>query len=454
MADVVSQFLEAVEAFGGVFDQLSLRCVTVKNEDKWVSVYTGLILSNSADSKTLETKIVAGSQLIALSVSYPTKAFEALIKEIESGNVSVACDTESYQIFMTRAVAGLKPQNTNGPRFQFQNVWRPPRQFSGNEEAFQPTIFLQAMGDNFCDVLSNDDNERISKSLRAGQPAYDGLEGLCKFFGCRYLPNISTQASVEVKAILPFKTAVREDQLFVECPSAFAPKISARCFLSGHESVRVSYSQYLPVSDRKDWVSIPFAIEWPTNVAQAEADVLYDGQELERVTVRHWASGANWRVLADGYFDPGSKLLKEALNGGSQNVKDEKRSEAFEQAIVRLLNLGGIAATWHGALRVSGKPDLAAYCEVPGRRIVLVGECTLEKPNAKLSSLRARLGSLLERVGNSAELLAVVFTACDPVPSDYSDAAQANITLVGRNELGWLVGLVERNAGAAEIINK
>jgi hypothetical protein len=198
----------------------------------------------------------------------------------------------------------------------------------------------------------------------------------------------------------------------------------------------------------------PFPIDWPANASQAEADVLYDGQEVERITVHHWASGANWRVLVDGYFDSDSKLLKEALRGGSQNLKDEKRSEAFEQGIARLLNLAGIATTWHGALRRSSKPDLAGYCEIPGRRIALVGECTLEKPNTKLSSLRARISALLERIGNSAELLPVVFTACDPVPADYSDAAQANIVLLGRNEIGWLITLVERNAGASEIIKQ
>src|SRR5579871_2091616 len=130
--DGVSQFREIIESFGEVLDQLCLKCVAVKNEGKWISIYTVLILNSSEDSKISQARIVAGSELIALSVSYPRTALEALMKEIESGNVSVNAGTETYQIFLTRSSAGLKTQNISGPQWQGQNIWRPQRQYSPN----------------------------------------------------------------------------------------------------------------------------------------------------------------------------------------------------------------------------------------------------------------------------------------------------------------------------------
>jgi hypothetical protein len=48
----------------------------------------------------------------------------------------------------------------------------------------------------------------------------------------------------------------------------------------------------------------------------------------------------------------------------------------------------------------------------------------------------------------------VVFTACDPAQSDYRDAAKEGIALVGRNEIGYILELVERNAGVSEVIKQ
>lgn len=453
--NATSQFMETVNIFGKIFDHLSLVCTAIKIKEKWVSIYTCLMLSSSEDARIEPTTVKAGLELIAFSMPYPREAFETIFKEIQSGSLSVNVGSDSYQLFLNRAAASLKTQDSGGSRLHFSNVWRPQRQFSPNQDTFQPTVVLQTSGDRFYELFSYDDNERISRALRAHRPPYNGLIGLLRFLGCRNLPNSSSdEGLIEVKAILPFRTTIQEDQVFVDCPISLAPEVSVLFFFSGHESTTVTYSERFPISTGANWASVPFRIDWPSNASQAEAHVLYNDQEVEVITVRHWASGANWRVTVDSYFDPESKLLKEALRGENQSLKENQRSELFEQAVVRLLSLGGIAATWHGAIRLSGKPDLAAYCEVHGRRIVLIGECTLENPNAKLSSLRSRMDALLELVGNSAELLPVVFTACDPVPSDYSDAAKANIALAGRKEIGWILSLVEKNAGVSAIIKQ
>jgi hypothetical protein len=149
--------------------------------------------------------------------------------------------------------------------------------------------------------------------------------------------------------------------------------------------------------------------------------------------------------MVDNDFDPGAKLLSEAL-------KAPKKSEVFEQAVVRLLTLGGISATWYGESRESRKPDLAVYYQDVNRRIVVLGECTLDKPQVKVASLKSRADKLRELLGNAASVLPVVFTSCDPVEDDYAHAAKAGIALLGCNELAGIFELVKNHARPVEII--
>jgi hypothetical protein len=239
----------------------------------------------------------------------------------------------------------------------FSSVWRPSREYAPDPEAYRSSMVLQTLGDRFYELLSQDDNERISKVLRGLKRPYNGLDGLLQFVGTRHRPNSSSdQALIEIKAVFPFKVTTLEDQVFVDCPKSLAPKLSMVFFFSGHESIAVRYSKSSSISGRPNCVSVPFHIEWPSNVSQAQAHVLYGKKEVETVVVRHWASGANWRIAVDSYFDPGTQPLKEALSGDSQRFKGEKRSEVFELAIVRLLTLAGMAVTWHGDIRQSGRP--------------------------------------------------------------------------------------------------
>ncbi len=239
--------------------------------------------------------------------------------------------------------------------------------------------------------------------------------------------------------------------MVIECPHALAPGLSLLCFFSSHESVTLPYSEQLKSPAHLNRTTIQFLIPWPAAASKADAHIRFKGAEVERISIRHWATGANWRLTVDSHFDPGSRLLKRALRDNS-DLKGEKRSEAFEQAIVRLLNLGNIPAIWHGALRQSGKPDLAAFCEIPGRRIALIGECTLEKPSAKLSTLRTRIIKFREQISDSTEIIPVVFTACEPIELDYSEASKAGVALIGAKEIARIESLIESNRGAAEII--
>jgi hypothetical protein len=454
--NAVLQFKKIINSFSKVFNHLSLSCVAIKNEKKWVSMFTSLMLANSDDARVFAPQTIkVKSELVALFVTYPLNAFDALFDEMQSGSLSLKIGAKTERIYLNRVAAGLTSHSVSLAKLNFSHVWRPLRQYALAPEEYRPSIVLQTLGDRFYELLSQDDIGRISELLRKHKPPYNGLDGLLRFAETRHRPNSSSdQALVEIKAVLPFKIIAQEDQVFVECPKSVAPKLSILIFFSGHESKAARYSKQLPIAEASNCALVPFQIDWPSHVSQAEVHVLYDKNEIETVTIRHWASAANWRLAVDSYFDPETELLKEALSGDGQRLKSQNRSEAFEQAIVRLLTLGGVAVTWHGAIRQSGRPDLAGYCEIPGRRIALIGECTLEKPSAKLDALKSRLGAVRLLAGDSVEILPVVFTACDPIQVDYRSAAKEGIALVGKNEVAWLLELIERNAKLPEIIKQ
>lgn len=451
----IFQFKDQIRPFRNAFDQLCLTCAAIRIEGKWVSIYTCVAFSNSTDAGLFKSRTVtAGPEFVALFNSYPTDIFESLLQEVESGTLAITVEGEQFQVFLNRAAAGLNTQLTRTPSLQFCGVWRQRREWSEDQLTYRPRIQTLANGDRFYELLSVEDNQRISRQLRAQMPAYNGLDGLLRSMGSSSRPDAgSNEAVTVVEAILPFRTTVEEEHVIVQCPESLVSHLSVLFFFSPHESNNVQYAEASKITSGSNAI-VKFPIPWPAAASDAEAHVRYDSEEVERISVRHWATGANWRVRLDQYFDPGSKLLKAALTDLARNSKEGKRSEAFEQAIVRLLNLGGIAAIWHGALRHSGKPDLAAYCGIPGRRIALLGECTLENPAAKLSTLKSRLSEARGLMADSADVLAVVFTACEPVESDYAEAAKAGIALLGRNEIANVQQLVERNAGAEAIIKQ
>lgn len=122
-----------------------------------------------------------------------------------------------------------------------------------------------------------------------------------------------------------------DDSLRVECPESIAPKVSVTYFFSNSSAASEPYSMHEPISGRAGYCSVPFKIPWPGDALQADAYIRYGEEEVEKFTVRNWAGAPNWRIAVDHFFDPELKFLRRTL-------KTNTESEAFEHAIVRLLN--------------------------------------------------------------------------------------------------------------------
>jgi hypothetical protein len=446
----LQEFNDLIRPFNDIFDQLSITCIAVRTKDKWVSLFTRLALNNSADAgSTQEQVIEIGSNFLALFIRSSPKALGAMLEELTTKNsLSFATGEKTFQVFVNLIAAGLVSQMMARPEPSFHGIVRPMREYAEDKLHYRPCIEIHSIGDRVCELISSDDIERVSKQLRAHKYPYSGLDALLKAMGRRINTSSLDQSILEVAAVLPFNIRFTEEILWVECPESIARKASITYFFSNSSSSMASelYSVHEAITGRQGCCSISFKVPWPVDALQADAYIRYAGEEVEKFTIRNWAGASNWRVAVDHFFDPTLNFLR-------QTLKTAKESAMFEHAIVRLLNLGGLTTIWHGTSRQKGRPDLVAYYEGPTRRVVLLGECTLDKPEAKFSPLTSRANELRKLV-DQVEVLPVVFTACDPVQPDYEKAANSAIALYGAAEIAELLDLVENYAGAQAILKE
>jgi hypothetical protein len=110
-------------------------------------------------------------------------------------------------------------------------------------------------------------------------------------------------------------------------------------------------------------------------------------------------------------------------------------NQDFEKAATRLLTLLGIPAINYSSAD-DRRPDIGAILIRSDKKpLVLLAECTRERPIEKFSALRERASELSELLQNQADILSWVFAQCDPVAGDYESASEHGLALVGRREL-------------------
>lgn len=107
--------------------------------------------------------------------------------------------------------------------------------------------------------------------------------------------------------------------------------------------------------------------------------------------------------------------------------------------MVRLLNVLGIPAIWYGKIVDSDRADAAAVIQAGDSTVLLLIECTREKPREKFSALSTRADQVRRSLQIKAEVLPVVFTAAGVVESDITQAGEHDIGLDRRKRIGAVV---------------
>jgi hypothetical protein len=110
-------------------------------------------------------------------------------------------------------------------------------------------------------------------------------------------------------------------------------------------------------------------------------------------------------------------------------------------AVVRLLNILGIPAIWYGKT-VEDRADAVAIIQSDTSTVLLLIECTREKPSAKFSTLAERANHLRRSLQIKAEVLPIVFTAARVVESEIRAAVEYGVGLIGADEIEHLIKLI------------
>ena len=116
----------------------------------------------------------------------------------------------------------------------------------------------------------------------------------------------------------------------------------------------------------------------------------------------------------------------------------EEEQTELELAVTRLLTELQIPATWYGDRQFQDRPDLAACLELKNEWVVLLGECTVQKPSVKFTSLLTRSRELESALQGEVRIIPAVFTSSTLSSADRGQAREDGIALVGADELAVL----------------
>jgi hypothetical protein len=290
--------------------------------------------------------------------------------------------------------------------------------------------------------------EKASERLRQ-ETHMDGVEVFAKQLTPSLKLNNLLIPELQIIAPLPFDLIdTRKGGVRVTVPvTARARVVSLRTFFypESQEPAEklVGPSEY---PDGCDSFEFEWNPEWPEAATHATVHLFWGGLSIDTLSIRRWSASASIFGVVDEYFDPEHKRLRLALE-----YNDKRPAEEFELGVVRLLNLLRIPTIWYGKTVVD-RADAVGFAESDQSTLLLLIECTREKPSEKFSPLAQRAAHLKKSLPVRTEVLPVVFTAAQVVESEVTTAAEYGLGLVGTDQMQRLLELIGTPNTTAETV--
>jgi hypothetical protein len=433
-------FLTTIEPFMPVWQKLRLSGVAVRKNEKWISLSTRLALSHEYPEP--EFVIRPTDDFIGFAKDVLLGGLHDLLDSICSNGVySLQVEDRICEIFLSLAHARSDPRPNN-------IISGPPYSTIGqiHERCLEIGDSCYRLANSNVEhqyqIVDYDELSRISSKLRLHTPAFNGIPELLVALKAPFEKN-NNQTSIEVVAPLPFSIKCSGTEVTVSAPYGCAKQLRVIGFFdTGQATVELT-----AVTEH---VSAPFAevagaIPWPKDAHSGKLFLYFNNDEVGSVVVHRWSGTTNWRVQVQGYFDPGAAILKKGLQARKQQTQ-------FELATVRLLDELQIPAPWYGDHQYQDRSDLAACLELGKQRIVILGECTVQKPSDKFTLLLTRKKELENLLQGEIRVLPVVFTSTTLSSADKHQAREDGISLVGADEITTLVKGVEQGWGQHNVV--
>jgi hypothetical protein len=430
---LMEQFLERISAIRFAWTTFRLAVVAVKIRDSWFALHTKVTLPTGVGA--LHTEDVRAPGFLAIERPYPMERLEDVLEMIRSCvlplpgediiHLSVGTDSEPY-------VGYAHPHSM-----------RISHASKGGSELDLGDSFVQVLVDfdDQAQVVGLPQLEAISSRLRV-ETDFEDVNAVLRAYGMDHDVYGGARNRLELCAVVPLALSRSGDGILVSASSPVMERLRARAFFGGR-GTDIVINQ---TSKGGDTSETHIAIPWPPEKREGNVRLFLEGMEVGSVAVRRWLGTKNWRVVLHDYFDPGWQLLNSAL-------LERGDTDEFECAVVKLLSLLQVPTMWYGKGSVHGRNDLASVVEWEGRPLVVLGECTGQKPSAKFTPLLQRKAELEHVLQGEVAVLPAVFTSGEVALADVRQAKNDEIALVGSDELRRLVLLLDEGTPAADAIS-
>ncbi|MBZ5647468.1 MAG: hypothetical protein LAN37_09625 [Acidobacteriia bacterium] len=448
-SELLGAFSRQIRKYRDLWPQFSITVAAIRSDTRWINLCTRMQLHEQA--------IGLGSSLhldkfLLYTKSLPSTELDQYLSTIIQNQIVPVRHEACAEVFLVependRAVTVL-PGNT----FGWGSVMREHAGIAAARYGVNREVVSVCGSSSRARMYNYIDSEllrQIESALRLiGYQSFGDL--FATFFpGIRF--DTTQDTAVQIVAPLPFGLEYTDDgNLLIYVPDEI-PDDDLQLAL-GFPQTKAWHS-FLTLAEAKPGRQRPgvrqVRIEWQPRSTIADATLLYFSEKVAEARLQRWTAAATLRSKVGTFFDPDHKRLNKGL------FRPEGRGGTdFEIAVGRLFHLLGLPVAWYGQGTDTRRPDLAGLLEQDkaSKPLVIIVECTREKPLDKLSPLRERARELHEYLENEVDIFPIVATPADPVPSDYEAAAEHGIALVGREQLRVLVSQLSQEAGPKEVL--
>jgi hypothetical protein len=450
--DYLADLIQKIAPYEGLWESVRISGLAIHARGCWISLSVRILLSEQPPEQWSIS--VPDQDFLYFAGSHPFAVFgqiaeEALVSGYLALQASGAPPGTPARIFLTRKQSG--PAQDTAPPPSWSQVAFQERETCKQFYGISRSCFaLTAQGDRLIDLLAYETRRRIDGKLRLGNPGFDGISDLALKLSAPGLDPDSGNSVFEIIARLPFDLECLEaGKLVLKAPSTTPDGALAVRFFFEPKQVPIPPAYVLRRENAETCEPAALVwrpdVPWPSGSRRAKARLFFRDAEIDSIDVNRWPGGANLRAALDDHLDPGHAHLRSVVLAA-----DKLDATGFETGVARLLSLVGVPVVWYGKVPGKALPDLAGCVEAPRVKVIVLGECTLEKPEAKFSGLAARAKELQDKFAGEAEVLPVVFTRTMTTPSEKQHAVEHGLALAGHEELKQLLKLLESPAAGPE----
>ncbi len=446
--ELLEKFARKIAPYRDLWKSVRLVCLAARTGEAWIVLAVRVSFSEALPVQSVTLRPT--EDFIALSLDMPIGALgQVLYNLLIDCFIQIETNSACIKAYLSRAHAGLPP----GPvgNISWFGVVEHERCESLSEHGTtRPAVTITAWGERRYEVLSTDSLREVNSRLRLGDPAFDGLNDLI----VQWVPGVEvaheSQASIQVVAPIPFQMEYAEPgRLLVHGPGSAGRNLRVRLFFrpQGIRQLELSECASNDEAVSQGITTWGSPIDWPKDSLRAKIVLFLGDQEIDSFEVKRWPHSASHLAAMNVFFDPEHKRLRDALLGPANRTK-----ENFEVATVRLLNLLGIPVIWYGKIAAESRPDLAGLVAQNKNRLIVLGECTRERPDAKFSGLSERARELHDSFSGEIGVLPIVFTCANTTESELEKAIEHRVALIGREDLEVLLGFLQAPRNPSEVL--